>query len=52
MPDPTIDRLCFWSEWDNVKLDEQRLERGVVHLTEENAIAHAKALIKLSGGKL
>lgn len=52
MPDPTTAKLCFCSQWHNVKVDEQRLERGVVHLTEENAIAHAKALIELSGGKL
>lgn len=52
MPDPTTTKLYFRSRWDNDECDEQRLERGLVHLTEENAIAHAKALIKLSGGNV
>lgn len=31
-------------------VDRRLLKRGLVHLTKENAIAHAKALIKLRGG--
>lgn len=50
IPDPTIMKLHFRSRWDNDKCDERRLKLGFVHLTEENAIAHAKALIILSGG--
>lgn len=50
MPDLTTAKLYFRSRWDNDEYDVQRLERGFVHLSEENAIAHAKALIELSGG--
>lgn len=52
MPDPTATKLYFRSRWDNDECDVQRLERGFVHLSEENAIAHAKALIVLSGGSV
>lgn len=37
--------------WHGIDLDLRMLKSGVVHLTKENAIAHAKALIKLSGGE-
>lgn len=37
--------------WDGWEFDHQMLKTGLVHLTKENAIAHAKALIKLSGGE-
>lgn len=36
--------------WLNSELDYHYLNIGNLHLSEENAIAHAKALIKLSGG--
>lgn len=39
---------CF--EWAGDDDDYRLLKAGLVHLTKENAIAHAKALIKLSGG--
>lgn len=39
------------SRWADDYLDEFFLHRGLIHLSKENAIAHAKALIKLSGGK-
>lgn len=39
-------------EWENCKLDQDFLKYGMIHLTKEDAIAHAKALIKLSGGKV
>lgn len=38
--------------WDNVELDYKYLAQGLIHLNQENAIAHAKALIKLSGGNV
>lgn len=38
--------------WDDDDFDEFYLHRGLVHLSKENAIAHAKALIKLSGGNV
>lgn len=37
--------------WGDDSQDRIFLKRGFVHLTRENAIAHAKALIKLSGGE-
>ncbi|WII94684.1 hypothetical protein LU276_06550 [Moraxella haemolytica] len=39
-------------EWENRKLDQDFLKYGMIHLTKEDAIAHAKALIKLSGGTI
>lgn len=38
------------NRWLDDLADRQRLRRGLVHLTRENATAHAKALLKLSGG--
>ena len=37
--------------WDGQSCDVQHLERGLVHLSKENAVAHAKAIILASGGK-
>ena len=36
--------------WVNNRYDNALLKRGLVHLNKEAAIAHAKALIKVSGG--
>ena len=36
--------------WANDHYDSALLKRGLVHLNKEAAIAHAKALIKVSGG--
>lgn len=52
LPDLTVTRLYYISQWHDTEVDKLRLKRGLVHLTEENAIAHAKALIKLSGGNV
>lgn len=38
--------------WEDDKLDNCYLRRGIIHLSEENAIAHTKALVKLSGGNV
>lgn len=38
------------SRWYGETPDFRYLKLGLVHLTEENAVKHAKALIKLSGG--
>lgn len=38
--------------WDNVEMDYKYLALGLIHLSQKNAIAHAKALIKLSGGNV
>lgn len=40
------------NNWADDDLDKNYLRRSLVHLSRENAIAHAKALIKLSGGKV
>lgn len=36
--------------WSNFESDLRWLKRGMIHLTLESAITHAKALIKVSGG--
>lgn len=36
--------------WCGDNIQRVYLSRGLIHLSRENAIAHAKALIKLSGG--
>lgn len=38
------------SEWGGNWVDELSLSRGICHTTKEAAIAHAKALILVSGG--
>ena len=38
--------------WVDDSQDRLYLKRGLVHLSKENAISHAKALIKLSGGTI
>lgn len=42
-----IDAPNLWGAtcWGGTNLDKLRLERGLVHLTKENAIAHAKAML-------
>ena len=37
-------------DWRDSALDRNMLKRGLIHLNKEAAIAHAKALIKVSGG--
>lgn len=39
-------------KWSNAECDNLYLRMGLVHLSKENATAHAKALIKLSGGTI
>lgn len=43
--------LVDFHKWTSDEFDYKLLKAGLVHLTKENAIAHVKALIKLSGGK-
>ena len=38
--------------WVDDSQDRLYLKRGLVHLSKENAIAHGKALVKLSGGTI
>lgn len=49
---PNIGALEMYSEsrWYKDNVDLFRLKTGVIHLNKEAAIAHAKALIKVSGG--
>lgn len=49
MPKPDYADLYHSSCWANHKIDKLRLERGLIHLTKENAIAHAKAIISFTG---
>ena len=46
--------INFVSElnWKGGELDKQFLKRGLIHRTKEAAIAHALALIKISGGSI
>ncbi|UZA19153.1 hypothetical protein [Moraxella bovis] len=50
MPDLCMQNLHHISTWDDDNADKRRLKLNIIHLTPENAIAHAKALIKLNGG--
>ena len=50
--DPTVNHYALASQWMGDKLDKLPLSRGLLHKSKENAIAHAKALIKLSGGQI
>lgn len=47
---PLIRELHTVTYWKNDEVDMLLLTRNLIHLTKENAIAHAKALVKLSGG--
>lgn len=49
---PSLEReeLCNTGMWGNSGFDHILLQRSLIHLTEEDAVEHAKALIKLSGG--
>ena len=38
--------------WVDDSQDRLLLKRGLVHLSKENAIAHGKALVKLTGGTI
>lgn len=38
---------CIKYTWNDDSVDDVLLERGFVHLSQENAIEHAKALLSL-----
>lgn len=44
------DAMAYTFTWHGDRYDKRALKRGILHSTEENAVAHAKALIKVSGG--
>lgn len=52
MADPTHKRYVLLFEWSDDEFHKQVLDRAIVHKSKENAIAHAKCLIKLSGGTI
>lgn len=43
-----FEKLSGFSNWDGDELDQRWLARGLVHLTEEAAALHAKALLSFS----
>lgn len=47
---PLLDRCGFYKEllWDDKDYNFINLERGIVHLTKEAAIEHAKALLSFT----
>lgn len=49
---PSLFRRELYVEilWTNDEWDELAIKHGMIHLSKEIAIAHAKALIKISGG--
>ena len=51
---PDIDRWEYFAKirWAGDGCDIKRFNRGLIHLTKEAAIAHAKAMILASGGKV
>lgn len=49
---PSNQNYCMESVWSNDDLGNRYLNRGLVHLTKENAIKHAKAIILASGGSI
>lgn len=42
---PMSDAFYSATNWRDDYIDRRMLERGLVHLTKENAIAHAKAML-------
>ena len=40
--------LCDWNYWCDDEMDKQHLLRGIIHLTKEAAIQHAKALLQFT----
>ena len=50
--DPITSKTAVKSKWDDCRTDRLCLDHGLCHTTEEAAIAHAKALILVSGGKV
>lgn len=47
---PHLIGIVGWYRWSDHEVDIKLLKQGMVHLTEEAAIQHAKALILASGG--
>lgn len=45
LPVPHQEGMYGWETWTNNDFDRRTFSRGLVHLTKENAIAHAKAML-------
>lgn len=43
--------FCFDIVWTGEEYDVDVLNRGIVHLTQDNAVAHAQAIILACGGQ-
>lgn len=41
----------YESVWENDSIDNSRLDRGLIHLTKEDALAHANALLSFTENK-
>ena len=52
VPDTACDNLFSWYVWENDDFDRKWLTHREVHLSEENAIAHTKAIILAGGGEI
>ena len=46
--DPTAERLVWNCKWNNAAFCNLMLRRGLIHLTKEAAVIHAKALLSLT----
>lgn len=42
--------FCFDTEWADGEYEVDMLNRGIVHLTQDNAVEHAQAIILACGG--
>ena len=49
-PSYSVYTTLYPSHWSDDLCDKMFLERGFIHLSKGNAVAHTRALIKLSGG--
>ena len=49
---PCIDGSILSKIWHGIRFDLNRLSLRIVHLSEENAIAHAEAIIWAGGGEI
>lgn len=46
--DPTATELAWSYKWNNAGFCNLMLRRGLIHLTKEAAVIHAKALLSLT----
>lgn len=45
---PSGEDLHITNTWDNDNFDKRLLQKGLIHLTKEAAVAHAKALLSFT----